>query len=303
MNKQIISVSRRTDIPALYSNWFINRLKEGFAGYINPFNNEKYTVSLKIEDVLCFAFWSKDFTPFIKILMELKKTGYNSIFNFTINNLPKIFEPNVCKTEDSINTLISISKMFSPKHINWRYDPIILSSITDSYYHSHNFEKLCKSLKGYVERCYFSFPTLYKKVERNFKIFEKQNNIKIFDTDIKEKINLSKILSEIASNYNINMYSCCNDELINQKIKKGHCIDRVVITSLFNEGNYLKINSTRKDCGCVQSKDIGGYNTCTNGCIYCYANVNKSNTFNNFNINDNSSPFLKNSNLGTKILF
>jgi hypothetical protein len=34
---RIISVSRRTDIPAFYAPWFLNRLREGFAGYVNPF--------------------------------------------------------------------------------------------------------------------------------------------------------------------------------------------------------------------------------------------------------------------------
>jgi len=128
--KRIISVSRRTDIPAFYGDWFMNRLKEGFAGVVNPFGGQKYIVSLKPEDVRCFVFWSKNFTPFFENLKVIESLGYKFYFNYTVTGLPNIFERNLDK-ESAVETLKQLSRIYSPRHINWRFDPIIISNICD----------------------------------------------------------------------------------------------------------------------------------------------------------------------------
>lgn len=291
--KRIISVSRRTDIPAFYGDWFMSRLKEGFAGYINPFGGQKYIVSLKPENVICFVFWSKNFEPFIDKLKPIEDMGYSFYFNYTITGLPHEFECNLVKPEAAIDTLKKLSKMYSPKHINWRYDPIIISDITDYKFHLENFENMASTFEGYVERCYFSYAIQYGKVKRNFDKFQDEHDIEIIDPDKDFRINLANELADIAARYGIKMLTCCGDYLIGPKIGKAHCIDGKIIEELlYKKGFKHHEKHTRKECGCTESTDIGTYDTCPHGCIYCYANVNKTKAYSRFERHDKNAAFL-----------
>jgi hypothetical protein len=290
--KKIISVSRRTDIPAFYGLWFMNRIAEGFTGVVNPYGGKKYIVSLKPENVSCFVFWSKNFTPFIENLDILDKLGFKFYFNYTVTGLPEIFESNVDK-QSAINTLKYLSKTYSPAHINWRFDPIIISSICDGNYFIERFKEVVTEFAGLVERCYISFVTEYNKVLVNFDELEKSSGIKIEYPDIDFKISLANELSDIAAGHGIQLYSCCCDYLINEKVQKAHCIDGSIIEKLFYpEGFAYKEKHTRQECGCTKSYDIGTYNTCPHGCVYCYANTNKGRAKNSFQGHDVNSAFL-----------
>jgi len=291
--KKIISVSRRTDIPAFYGDWFMNRLKEGFAGWRNPFGGQKYIVSLKPEDVSCFVFWSKNYEPFIGKLKAVEDMSYKFYFNYTITALPEIFECNLAEKTVVIDALKKLSGMYSPKHISWRYDPIVISSITDYDFHIRNFENLASEFEGHTERCYISYAIQYGKVERNFDKFQKEHNIKISDPDTIFRKKLADELADIANQHGIEMFTCCGDYLIDLKIKKAHCVDGNVIKELFyKEGFKFEEKPTRKECGCVESTDIGTYDTCPQGCIYCYANVNKEVAYKRFENYDKNSAFL-----------
>ncbi len=292
-SSRIISVSRRTDIPAFYGNWFMNRLNEGFAGYVNPFSSSKHFVSLSLKNVVGFVFWSKNFRPFMDNLKEIRSRGYNCYFHFTINALPEIFESNVVEALTAIETLKEISSMYSPVHINWRYDPVVITEFTNDDFHLRNFESLASKLEGYVERCYFSFPTLYGKVKRNIRILKKEKGVEISNPHKDFKIDLANQLADSAYQNGITMNSCCGDYLVGGKVKKAHCVDGDVIGSLFFNGNYTyKLKPSRAECGCAESTDIGTYDTCPNGCIYCYANVNQERAKNAFEKHDPRSAFL-----------
>lgn len=156
--RKIVSVSRRTDIPAFHGDWFMRRVRDGFAAVVNPFGGGKYLVSLRPEDVTCFVFWSKDFRPFLERLENLDEMGYRFYFNYTVTNLPTVFESGV-EMESALKTLKALSQMYSPAHINWRFDPIILCSICDNDYFLRTFSQLAAELEGVVERCYFSVVT------------------------------------------------------------------------------------------------------------------------------------------------
>lgn len=292
MSKKIISVSRRTDIPAFYGEWFLNRINDGFVPYMNPFNNKISKISLKPEDVSCFVFWSKNYKPFLPILDELDKLGYNFYFNYTITGLPNVFECNLCDTETSIETLKYLSKKYSPKHINWRYDPIVMSSLTHYEYHVNKFDYLSAQLEGYVERCYFSYVSEYGKVQKNFNDFELKNHI-TFDPENKMLQNqLADEFVWFGKKRNIQMYACSSDFLVNGNIKKAHCIDGELIKELFGNTEEVKKKPTRLQCGCFDSIDIGTYNSCPHGCIYCYANVNKEVANNVYKEHDPNSKIL-----------
>ncbi|MBN2315857.1 MAG: DUF1848 domain-containing protein [Sedimentisphaerales bacterium] len=290
--KRIISVSRRTDIPAFYSDWFMGRIREGFAGVVHPFGGRKYLVSLRPEDVACFVFWSKDFSPFIEHLEILDTLGYSFYFNYTVTALPAMFESHVNK-HAAIDSLKQLSNRYSPQHIQWRYDPILLSNRCDQTFHLRAFEKLASELEGFTERCIISFVTEYKKVTRNYEELERTTDARIANCSQEFKIALANDLAVIAERHGIRMYSCCGDYLTGEKIKKAHCVDGALIETLFSpEGFSYDIKPTRKECGCAQSLDIGAYDTCPHGCVYCYANANKRRADKAFNSHDKQSAFL-----------
>jgi len=235
----------------------MNRLKEGFVGYINPYGGQKYAVSLKPEDVICFVFWSKNYEPFIEKLKIIENMGYRFYFNYTITGLPAI------------------------------------SDYTDYDFHIKIFENIASKLEGYVERCYFSYAVQYGKVKRNFDKFQRENDIRIMDPNTDFKIKLANKLADIANRYRIKMLSCCGDYLTGPKIGKAHCISGKIVEELFYKNGFEhREKATRKECGCTDSTDIGTYDTCPNGCIYCYANVDKIKAYKRFEKHDESAAFL-----------
>jgi len=290
--KRIISASRRTDVPAFYGDWFMRRLREGYAGVVNPFGGKRYLVSLRPEDVSCFVFWSKDFTPFIEHLDALDRLGYRFYFNHTLTALPAIFESRVDK-DAALKTLLYLSERYSPRHINWRFDPIVFSDIADDAFYLDAFHRLAARLAGRVERCYFSFVSLYSKVKRNFQQIQERTGVRVIDPHADEKIALAERLASIAQRHGIQMYSCCGEYLVRPSIQKAHCIDGAIIQQLFSpDGFEYKDKPTRKECGCTESVDIGTYDTCPHGCIYCYANANKATADRAFDNHDPDSAFL-----------
>jgi len=290
--KRIISVSRRTDVPAFYADWFMRRIREGFAGVVNPFGGKRYVASLKPEDVACFVFWSKDFTPFVAHLDALDRLGYKFYFNYTITAMPAVFETRVAK-DAAFKTLLYLSDRYSPGYINWRFDPIVFSDITDEAFYLDAFTRLAGQLAGRVERCYFSFVTQYSKVKRNFQQMQERAGVCVTDRHADQKIALADRLASIAEYYGIRMYSCCGEYLVSPLIQKAHCIDGAIIQQLFSPGGFeYKDRPTRKECGCTESYDIGAYDTCPHGCVYCYANANKPTAERAFQSHDPSSAFL-----------
>lgn len=290
---RIVSVSRRTDIPAFYGPWFERRLDEGFAGWENPFGGQKYLVSLKREDVIALVFWSKDYRPFFSTLERVRALGYPTVFNYTITGLPQDFECNLAPTDDALDSLIELSRLYSPDHVNWRYDPIVISSMTPAEFHEQKFAELCAKLRGHVKRCYFSYAIQYGKVARNYQRFEREHRIKFFDPSESERISLARRLAAIAATHEIEMFTCCGDYLIGEQIKKAHCIDGDIISRLYYGGDWHGVEKpSRKECGCTASTDIGKYDTCPHGCIYCYANVNKERAVDACRTHDAESAFL-----------
>jgi hypothetical protein len=239
------------------------------------------------------VFWSKNFEPFLEPLKLINEMGYHSIFHFTITGLPSVFETNLVKTEVAVETLKRLSERYSPKHITWRYDPIVISDRTSLDFHAENFHRLASSLAGHVKRCYFSYAVMYGRVERNFRWFQEKNGINVTDPDPDLRRKLAGELEGIAKSKDIQLYTCCGDYLISDTIKKARCVDSDLIGELFGiDCSGLRTKPTRKDCGCTESTDIGSYDTCPHGCIYCYANVNKAKARKAYESHDKNSAFL-----------
>lgn len=266
----ILSVSRRTDIPAFYSDWFYNRIKEGYVYVRNPINkNQVSKVLINKEVVDCIVFWTKNPKKMMKRLSELN--GYNYYFQFTVNPYNQEIEKSVPRKKKIFNTFKELSDIISPERVIWRYDPILISKDIDINYHLKFFEVIAKELNGYSNKCVISFIDNYKKTERNIKSIKARE---LNDVEVNE---LSKSFAEISKNNNFEIQTCAEKyDLSEFGIKHGRCIDNELIESLINARlKTSKDLNQRNECGCIQSIDIGEYNTCNHNCVYCYANFNR----------------------------
>jgi hypothetical protein len=290
---QVISVSRRTDIPAFYAEWFLNRIRAGYAQYRNPFGGQLYEVSLKPEDVMAFVFWSRNYGPLLPYLPHLDQLGYGGYFHFTLTDYGKSFEPYELRTQDVIDTFKALADRYSPKHVLWRFDPIILSNNTPHEYILAKFESLARQLRGYTERCYISFVEYYRKVERNLQRVSTQG-FRFYDPTPEEKIALTRQLVAIAKTYQIQVYACCEEVLLQvPEVQQAHCVDPGLIAELFpHQFHNLKPAPTRQGCGCFASRDIGAYDTCLHGCVYCYANISPQKAGANYRAHNPEGPVL-----------
>lgn len=276
--KEIISCSRRTDIPAFYYEWLQECLGDKKAELINSYNQEKYTVDLSPENVHSIVLWSKNFQHVLKEPKLLN--NYNLFFQFTINGYSSFLEPTVPQLHLTIRQMESLCEKYSPDQINWRFDPIIFSKQgendeTEPCEEARFivFRFLCSHFSSFgIKRCTISHVDLYGKVLERFK----EKGFVFKDIDEAAKIESTKKLVAIAKDFGIQLYSC-SEPLIEHVdgIQKGHCIDGEILESLFGErASKAKDAGQRKACGCSKSKDIGSYaQVCRHKCLYCYARI------------------------------
>lgn len=283
----ILSVSRRTDIPAFFSDWFYNRIKAGYVCVRNPMNrNQVSRIKLSPDLIDCIVFWSKNPKPMLHRLDELK--DYMYYFQFTINPYNQELETFVPVKESIIDTFKYLSDVIGPKRVIWRYDPILFTKNIDIEYHLKYYEAIAKRLAPYVQTCVISFVDQYKKTQRNLK------NTTARELQLDEMMILAVGLVAIASKYGIKIQSCAEQiELEQIGIMHGRCIDNILIEDLLGVKLVVsKDKNQRLECGCVQSIDIGEYNTCSHNCLYCYANFNRELVSKNRAQHNPTSPLL-----------
>ena len=275
----IISASRRTDIPAFYSEWFMRRIQQQYCLCVNPYNRHQVTqVSLRPEDVDALVFWTKNAGPLLSRLPELDARGYRYYFQYTLNGYGELFEPNLPELERCIETFLQLSERIGAERVIWRYDPVILSSRTDVSYHQQRFGYILERLQAATRRIVVSIVDDYRKASHNFKRLQVQGLTIQTDYSAEQLASLCTFMSELAGRHNIPVYSCAESlDLTPFGIFPGKCVDGELIARLFNvQVKAGKDRSQRRECGCLQSKDIGFYDTCLHGCAYCYAGTLQS---------------------------
>ena len=265
----IISASRRTDIPSYYSEWFMNRIKEGFALVRNPIAIHQVSRIKLVPDVVDgIVFWTKNPIPMLGRLDEL--SDYTYYFQFTVTPYGKNLEPNIPLKNDAIlSSFKQLSDMIGPDRIIWRYDPILLSEKYTAKYHARAFEKIAYTLHNHTRKVTISFIDVgYRGVKSNMK------KLALQDFPVSEQIGISSTLADIAKSYGLKIDTCAEKIDLQQfGVEHARCIDDRLFGKLLD--CHLSINkdkNQRQECGCVASVDIGMYNTCLNGCHYCYAN-------------------------------
>lgn len=279
----ILNVSGRTDIVAFYTEWFMNRYKEGFVDVRNPFN-PKLVSRIFFKDVDLILFCTKNPLPIIDYLKEIDKP---ILFHVTLTPYKKDIEPNVIDKTTIILAIKKISKIIGSDNIYIRYDPIFLSEKYNIEYHQKVFERLCTILDGYVKHIIISFIDDYKNVRKN------QKNLKqrTFTAEDYQKIGLS--FSKSATNHGMTVQTCFEEKnLVEYGFTKGECLSHELAYKL--TGKTYKNWTARKgkNCQCVQMVDIGVYNSCKHFCKYCYANFDEDKVNHNFKNHDPKSTLL-----------
>lgn len=279
----ILNVSGRTDIVAFYTDWFLNRYKDGFVDVRNPFN-QKLVSRIYFEDVDLILFCTKNPLPIINRLKEINKP---IIFHVTITPYKKDIEPNVPSKSKIIESIKELSKIVGIDNLVIRYDPIFLSDKYTTEYHIKAFKRLCSLLNGSVNKIIVSFIDDYKNVRKN----EKSLKYRPF-TENDYKV-IGENFSKIAKENNMTVQTCFEERnLMEYGFVKGECLSHELAYKL--TGKTYKNWTARKErkCNCVQMVDIGVYNSCKHFCKYCYANFDEKQVNNNYLNHDKSSSLL-----------
>lgn len=317
----IVSASRATDIPAFYSNWFINRLKKGYLKWKNPFNGIPLFVSFKETRVI--VFWSKNPKPIIKNLGYLNDRGINYYFQFTLNDyVNEKLEFKVGSVDKRIETFIELSEKIGKEKVIWRFDPYILTDTSGVDELLKRTEYIGNKLKKHTNKLVFSFADIkiYKKVQNNLR----NDSVPYLEFNTRTMNEIASGLQKLNENWGFELGTCAEKiDLAKYGIIHNKCIDDDLMKRLFykdqklmeflgykyeppdlfeSEGKLISLKSKnlkdkgqRVACGCIMSKDIGQYNTCPHECTYCYANTSKEIARKNYKqhlINPNSETII-----------
>lgn len=282
----IINTGGRTDTVQYYSEWLLRRFAEGYVLTRNPLFPHKVTrYELTPELVDCVVFCSKNYRPILPRLREITDR-YASYFYYTITAYGRDIEPGVPPVEESMETLIELSRQVGRQRVAWRYDPLLLTRDYTLERLLAAFERMARVLAPHIDRCIFSFIEIYKKVELNLP------QLIVWSPEQMEKA--ARGLGEIAQRYGIYLQTCgTNGDFRRYGIHPSGCITLDILGRanglVFKQ---LRHKGMRQGCHCIESRDIGAYDSCPNGCLYCYANRTPQKARANFRLHDPASPLL-----------
>jgi len=281
----ILNTGSRTDIPAYYSEWFYNRIKKGFVYTRNPYNPKlihSYKLDPSVVDVLVFC--TKNPEPMMKRLDEI--AHFKQFWGITLTAYGKDIEPHVPDKHRIIECIKVLSNRFGSQSVEWRYDPIFLSDKYTKEVHLRSFEHIANKLSGSIEICVISFIDLYQKTIKNFP--------SVSEVCLEDQIELIKAFVEIGKKYNIRIKTCLENKVLEDYgVDTSGCLTQSVLEKSLNQRlNITKQTQAREGCNCLLGNDIGSYNSCGHGCVYCYANYDMKLVRENMKKHNKNSPLL-----------
>ena len=282
----IINTGGRTDTVQYYTDWLFRRFEEGYALSRNPLFPHRITrYELTPDKVDCVLFCSKNYRPALSRLHGIT-ASFNTYFHYTITAYGKDIEPGVPSIEESVDTLIALSELVGGRRVAWRYDPVLLTGDYTIRRHLETFERLAKVLAPHIDRCIFSFVEMYRKVELNMP--------EIVPFSVEAMDSLARGLGAIAARHGVSLQTCgASDDYTRYGIRPSACTTLEMLGGANGvEFRPLRHKGMRRGCHCIESRDIGAYDTCPNGCAYCYANKNPRKALENFRRHDPGSPLL-----------
>ena len=293
----IVSASRRTDIPAFYSRWFINRVRAGYCTVPNPFNlNQVSRISLAPQEVDVISFWTRNARPFFPYLEELDQRGCRFYFLYTLLDYPHQIDPFSPAAAQAVRTFRELVERIGPQRVIWRYDPILFTQQTGPDFHIDTYRRLAEALRGYTQRSVISFMTHYSKAQPRLQEMARHGAaLTPFRGPAETWFGgFVRSLVNSAAENDMTIQSCASElDLAPYGVLPGKCVDDEYIQDVFGiEVAHQKDPGQRKLCGCVRSRDIGMYDSCLFGCQYCYATTNFERSRQNYREHDPQSPSL-----------
>lgn len=267
----IVSASRRSDIPALYPRWLANRLASGYCETKNPFNpTQKRKLDLRpapVGELDALILWTRNPEPLLERVFEWEASGIKTLWLVTVTGYPKPLEPHAPDADVAIAAVEKLARLVGSRRISWRYDPIFPSPDLemDAAFHEQNFTRLAGRLSGKVGRCIVSLYDDYAKSRKRLR------EAKIGTCTGSEGLAAAERIAAVASSLDLPLQSC-SEELESASIPPAGCIDGALLDELWQlDMNNKRDKNQRRECLCAPSVDIGAYDTCTHGCLYCYA--------------------------------
>lgn len=281
----ILNTGSRTDIPAFYSDWFYNRIQEGYCLVRNPYYPEqvtKYVLSPQVIDAIVFC--TKNPQPMLDRLSLLSQ--YCTFWLVTITPYEQDIEPCVPRWSKVIDNFRYLSRQVGVDRMSWRYDPIFISQKYSVSYHIERFEQMAEDLQGYTRQCVVSFIDLYEKTKRNFP--------QARSVTAAQQEQLIETFSKIAAAKGMQIHLCCEDRALTRaNVDADGCLSQTVLERAIGSALHVpKKKMARDACSCLLGADIGMYNTCGHGCLYCYANCDNESVRVNRKLHDPASPLL-----------
>ncbi|MEI6504092.1 MAG: DUF1848 domain-containing protein, partial [Armatimonadota bacterium] len=266
----LISASYKTDLPAWYGEWFMNRLRAGFCEMRNPYNNVVSTVPLTREAVEGFVFWTRRIGPFLRHLPEVRERGYPFIIHHGLMDYPRALERTQVEPEQVARDLHTVAREYHPRVVIWRYDPILCTSLTPLEWHVRNFARLAALLAGATDEVVVSFAQFYQKTERNLARAAAEHDFTWEDPTTEVKCELIAELAGIAQAQGIQLAVCAQSGYVVPGTVEARCVDPFRLSEVAGYAIHAPKQPHRPGCGCYQARDIGAYNTCPHGCAYGY---------------------------------
>jgi hypothetical protein len=267
----IISASYKTDIPAFYGRWFLNRLDAGYCRMINPYGRQIHNVDLRPEAVDGFVFWTRNAGPFMDALAVVHQRGWPFVVQHGINGYPRQLDRSVPDAGRCIEHCRRIAAVYGPRSVVWRYDTIIFSSLTPRDWHLGNFAGIAARMEGVSDEVVISFAQIYRKTLSNMNRAAAGEGFSWHDPADEDKRLLAAELAGMARARGMQLTICSQRSYLGENSADARCIDAARLADVAGRPIAARLRGNRKECGCHQCRDIGDYDTCPHGCIYCYA--------------------------------
>jgi hypothetical protein len=267
----IVSASYRTDIPAFYGTWFLERLRRGSCRVANPYGGRDYEVDLTPDAADGFVFWTRNARPFLAGLEETAARGFPFVVQYTITGYPREIEPSVVPAEQAVALVGDLAGRYGRRAVVWRYDPVFLTSLTPPDWHLQRFAELADALADAVDEVVLSFVQIYAKTRTNSDRAARRHGFTWSDPDPEAKVALLDELGALARDRRIRPTLCSQPDLPAQTLDPSACIDATRLSDVAGRPIAARIKGNRPGCLCAESRDIGAYDSCPHGCVYCYA--------------------------------
>ena len=287
----IVSASYRTDIPAFYARWFLARLRAGSCRVASPYGGGSYAVSLMPGAVDGFVLWTRNLRPLLSELDAVRQVAPFTV-QFTVTGYARPLEASVIATENAVEQLRELRHRFGPRVAVWRYDPIVATTKLDAAAHAAQFAVLARALSGTVDEVVLSVMHPYKKTRRNLDRAAEHHDFRWRDPPPEEKRQLVGRLAAIAVEQGLAPTLCSQPELLLPGLGEARCIDADRLADVAQQPIAARTSGNRPGCRCALSRDIGAYDSCPHGCVYCYAVTDRDRAVANFRNHDPAAEML-----------